>query len=54
MSEYANFAGLNGEFSAWDVSNIAVLPVIYDKTSTWIKGADKGPLAILEASRLSL
>jgi agmatinase len=27
-----------------------VLPVPYDETSTWIKGADRGPDAILEAS----
>lgn len=29
---------------------IAILPVPYDGTSTWIKGADKGPRALLEAS----
>jgi agmatinase len=27
-----------------------IIPVPYDKTSTWIKGADKGPAAIIEAS----
>ena len=37
-------------YQTWDNSDIAILPVPYDKTSTWIKGADKGPLAILEAS----
>jgi agmatinase len=31
-------------------SQIAILPVPYDGTSTWIKGADKGPQAILDAS----
>lgn len=31
-------------------SGIVILPVPYDKTSTWMKGADKGPEAILEAS----
>jgi len=31
-------------------SGIIILPVPYDETSTWIKGADKGPDAILEAS----
>lgn len=28
-----------------------ILPVPFDRTSTWIKGADKGPKAIIEASR---
>lgn len=31
-------------------SGIIIVPVPYDETSTWIKGADKGPSAILEAS----
>jgi agmatinase len=31
-------------------SRFAVLPVAYDGTSTWLKGADRGPEAILEAS----
>jgi len=26
-----------------------ILPAPYDGTSTWIKGADKGPAALLEA-----
>jgi agmatinase len=33
-----------------DKSQIAILPVPYDGTSTWVKGADKGPQAILDAS----
>lgn len=31
-------------------SGIIIVPVPYDETSTWIKGADKGPEAIMEAS----
>jgi agmatinase len=31
-------------------SAIIILPVPYDETSTWMRGADKGPDAILEAS----
>ena len=31
-------------------SRIAVLPVPYDETSTWQKGADQGPQAIIDAS----
>jgi len=33
-------------------AKIVILPVPYDKTSTWIKGSDKGPKAILEASKV--
>ena len=31
-------------------SEIIIVPVPYDATSTWMKGADKGPEAIMEAS----
>ena len=31
-------------------SEIIILPVPYDETSTWMKGSDMGPEAILEAS----
>jgi len=34
----------------YDESKIIVVPVPYDETSTWMKGADKGPDAILSAS----
>lgn len=33
-----------------DSAAIVIMPVPYDGTCTWIKGADKGPAAILEAS----
>ena len=46
-----NFAGVDESFSDWNNSKIVVLPVPYDKTSTWIKGADKGPFALIEASK---
>jgi len=45
-----NFGGIPEEYDQLDSSPIVVLPIPYDKTSTWIKGADKGPEAILEAS----
>ncbi|MCD7971702.1 MAG: agmatinase [Candidatus Azobacteroides sp.] len=45
-----NFAGLDAGFSDYEKSKIVVLPVPYDATSTWVKGADKGPEALLEAS----
>jgi agmatinase len=38
------------KYSDYQKSKIVVLPVPYDETSTWIKGADKGADAILEAS----
>ncbi|MHC1707185.1 MAG: agmatinase [Bacteroidales bacterium] len=44
-----NFGGIAEEFSGLD-SPVVVLPVPYDGTSTWIKGSDKGPEALLEAS----
>ena len=31
-------------------AGVVIIPVPYDETSTWIKGADKGPAAILDAS----
>jgi len=33
-----------------DTAAIAILPIPYDGSSTWIKGANKGPQAILDAS----
>jgi agmatinase len=44
------FGGLPSEFRNPKTSNIVVLPVPYDKTSTWQKGADKGPAALIAAS----
>ncbi len=38
------------EFSGYERSKIVILPVPYDGTSTWVKGADKGPQAIIDAS----
>jgi agmatinase len=45
-----NYGGLPKEFSGFAASQIVVIPVPYDGTSTWIKGADKGPEALLIAS----
>ncbi len=36
-------------FLGTDEGEINILPVPYDMTSTWTKGADKGPFSILEA-----
>ncbi len=38
------------QYTQYETAEIAILPVPYDGTSTWLKGADKGPQAILEAS----
>ena len=38
------------EFSKLETSKIVLIPVPYDGTSTWQKGADKGPEAFLNAS----
>ncbi len=46
----ANFGGLPPEHSGAADSRIVVVPVPYDATSTWHKGADQGPAAILQAS----
>lgn len=45
-----NYAGIPDEYAQLDSSKIVLIPVPYDGTSTWIKGADKGPDAFLEAS----
>lgn len=45
-----NFAGLTGHWADYDTSRIVVLPVPYDKTSSWVHGAECGPEAFLEAS----
>jgi agmatinase len=44
------FGGLPAEFRNPKTAQIVVLPVPYDKTSTWQKGADKGPAALIAAS----
>ncbi len=46
-----NFCGLSEEFTNYKSSKIVILPVPFDKTTTWLKGSDKGPEAIIEASK---
>jgi agmatinase len=45
-----NFGGLPDKFSNYKYTKIVVLPVPFDKTSSWITGSDRGPKAIIEAS----
>lgn len=44
------FCGEDGYCLDYPKAAIAILPVPYDGTSTWIKGSDKGPDALIEAS----
>lgn len=50
MKEKINFGYLPEEYSEAENAGIVIIPVAYDGTSTWIKGADKGPAAMIEAS----
>lgn len=45
-----NFCGLPEEYCDYKKAKVVILPAPFDATSTWIKGADKGPAALLEAS----
>jgi agmatinase len=45
------FCGVPSTPADYDVASIVVLPIPFDKTSTWMKGADKGPAALIEASQ---
>ncbi|WP_296637205.1 agmatinase [Polaribacter sp.] len=50
MNTSKTFAGIPQEFGNLSTSKIVVIPVPYDGTSTWQKGADKGPQAFLDAA----
>lgn len=45
------FLGLPDEFSDEKSSKIVILPVPFDQSTTYKKGTDKGPAALIEASR---
>ncbi len=44
------FGDFPKEYSNFEKSKIVILPIPYDGTSTFVKGADKGPQAIIDAS----
>ena len=44
------FAGLEEDEKSYPSSEIVLLPVPYEKTTTYIKGTEHGPFAILNAS----
>jgi len=50
MGQTAHFGDLPKEYSVLENARVVVIPVPFDHTSTWLKGADKGPAAIIEAS----
>lgn len=50
MIKKRNYAGIPDEFAALEKSKTVLVTIPYDATSTWGKGADKGPDAFLEAS----
>jgi len=45
------FCGLPSMPANYAGASIVVLPIPFDKTSTWMKGADKGPEALIDASQ---
>lgn len=44
------YAGIPSEYGKLETAKVVLIPVPYDGTSTWQKGADKGPQAFLDAS----
>src|SRR3990172_3472474 len=45
-----NFGGLADEFSGYEAARVAIVPVPFDLTTSWISGTCHGPKAIIEAS----
>jgi agmatinase len=50
MNNSKTYAGIPEQYAKLDRAEIVLIPVPYDGTSTWQKGADKGFDAFLEAS----
>ncbi len=46
----ASYGDLPPEYTKYSTSEVCLVPAPYDGTSTWMKGADRGPAAILDAS----
>ena len=44
--ETKTYAGISKEFAQLAHAKIVLIPVPYDGTSTWQKGADKGPTCL--------
>ena len=50
MAKKSGYGDVPKGYDAYESSKIVMVPVPYDETSTWLKGADKAPEAIIEAS----
>lgn len=46
-----NFCNLDNKYSNYNDAEIVIIPIPFDATSTWIKGARYGPDAILSSSK---
>jgi agmatinase len=44
------FGDLPPEFSRYESARVAILPIPFDVSSTWMTGSEKGPEAVIEAS----
>ncbi len=51
LTRAINFAQLPKRFSSWKNSKVVVFPAPFAKTVTYVKGTEKGPQAIIDASR---
>jgi agmatinase len=45
-----NYGGLAGEFTGYEKAQVAVVPVPFDLTTSWMAGTKLGPKALIEAS----
>jgi agmatinase len=52
MGEAVFLSDIPNQYRDPSKAKVVIVPVPYDKTSSWGKGADKGPAAILEASEI--
>ena len=50
MKTNSTYAGIPEAYATSEKSKIVLIPIPYDGTSSWKKGADKGPEAFLDAS----
>lgn len=46
-----SFCGLPTDATAYAQASTIILPIPFDKSSTWLKGTDKGPAAIIKSSK---
>ena len=50
MSEHKQFGDLPPQYTDYEYSQIVIVPVPYEETTTYIKGAASGPDAVIHAS----